>query len=111
MDLLVTIPKSETGNQVKEDVVVSQFKDAVVQFWKVPKKPTKLNVGDRVYFIEQGFITCYHIFKGYIQDPVCAVTGRVWFGLNLLLACPPVYLKTPIPHRGFQGFHYTDRIE
>ena len=111
MDILVTIPRSEAYNQVKEDRFVTRLQNKAVQFWKISRKPTNLNIGDRVYFIEQGFITCYHIFIGYVNDPTCEVTGRVWPGLNLLLECPAVHLPKPVLHRGFQGFHYTTRLD
>lgn len=105
MDIIVTIPKSEAANTVTEDAFVAANEGAV-QFWSIGRKPKRLNTGDRVYFVEHGFITCYHIFKGFIQDPVCQVTGRVWSGLNLLLQCPAINLPIKIPCKGFQGFRY-----
>jgi hypothetical protein len=111
VDIIVTIPKTEVQNQKAEDAFVAQLHNQAVQFWKIHVKPVKLNKGDHVYFVDDGFITCYHTFIGYVSDPVCEVTGRVWWGLNLLLACPATYLKTPIPKKGFQGFHYTERLE
>ena len=109
MDIVVTIPKSEASNTKLEDEFVSEYKDEAVQFWKMGRKPKDLNVGDRVYFVENGNITCYHEFIGYIYDPICEVTGRSWPGLNLLLRCPSVAIKH-IPYKGFQGFRYLERI-
>lgn len=111
MDIIVTIPKSERANQDKEDQAVAQAGNSGVQFWKISRKPLNLNIGDHVYFIEDGFITWYQIFTGYTNDPICEVTRRVWPGLNLILKCPATRLSKPIPHRGFQGFHYTPRLD
>ena len=107
MDILVTVPKKEAVNTVAEDAFVASNPDSV-QFWSIGRKPKKLNVGDRVYFVENGFITCYHVFLGFIQDPVCQVTGRVWRGLNLLLKCPAINLPIKLPCKGFRGFRYKD---
>jgi len=111
MDIVVTIPRSEAVNTKKEDEFVSELKGNAVQFWSVHRKAKELKVGDRVYFVENGFITCYHKFLGYVYDPVCEVTGRLWPGLNLLLECPCVLLINPVPKKGFQGFHYVERFE
>lgn len=112
MDIVVTIPRKEYRNIIKEDEEVSRLNNQAVQFWSLPRKPKDIKVGDRVYFIEKGHITCYHKFIGFIYDPVCEVTGRVWAGLNLLLECPFTPLKNPVPHKGFQGFRYVkERIE
>ena len=106
MDIVVTIPKSEVENIKREDEFVAQLQGNAVQFWAVPRKPKDLKVGDKVYFVENGYVTCYHIFIGYVYDPVCEVTGRVWSGLNFLLRCPQVRLEKPVPMSGFRGFHY-----
>jgi hypothetical protein len=111
MDIVVTIPKGEAFNQKKEDAFVARFQNRAVQFWKVSTRPKNLDVGDRVYFVEAGYITCWHTFIGLTYDPVCEVTNRVWPGLNLLLQCPPTVLKTPVHMPGFQGFQYIERLE
>jgi len=111
VDIVVTIPKREAQNIAREDEFVAQMQGHAVQFWSIHNKPKNLIVGDRVYFVENGYITCYHIFIGYVYDPVCEVTGRLWSGLNLLLRCPQVKLENPVPMKGFQGFRYIERIE
>ena len=110
MDIVVTIPKTELENVYKERETVSQVDNEAVQFWSVGRKAKELNVGDHVYFVENGQITNYQIFLGYVYNPVCEVTGRTWAGLNLLLKCPSIFLKTPVAKKGFQGFHYIERL-
>lgn len=112
MDIVVTIPKSEAANTAKEDRwVVANQAEGVVQFWSLGRKPKDLNIGDRVYFVERGRITCYQEFFGFASDPVCQVTGRLWPGLNLLLRCPAVPVRNYISYKGFRGFRYIERIE
>jgi len=110
LDILVTVPKTEIENTEKENAFCQLYGDAV-QFWAIPRKPKNLNIGDRVYFIKNGFIVNYNIFIGFVYDPVCEVTGRVWRGLNLLLKCPAITLNNPIKKSSFRGFHYIERIE
>lgn len=111
MDIVVTVPKKEMVNIEKEDEYISQMDGHSVQFWSLNKKPKDLNVGDRVYFVENGKIAYYHRFLGYVYDPVCEVTGRVWHGLNLLLECPSINVDGSYPMKGFQGFHYIGRVD
>lgn len=110
MDIIVTIPKSEYKNIKLEDQVLQKYGGKAVQFWSVGRKPKNLNVGDRVYFVEKGAITCYQTFLGYVSNPICEVTNRLWSGLNLLLECPAIPISNPIPFQGFRGFRYTQRI-
>lgn len=108
MDIIVTIPKTELENIQQERAFADQSEDAV-QYWSVGRKAQNLNVGDRVYFIENGQITNYQVFLGYVYNPVCEVTGRTWPGLNLLLKCPSIFIK-PVAKKGFQGFRYIERL-
>jgi hypothetical protein len=112
MDIAVTIPKSELKNVQKEEDWAEKHKDeAVICFWKIRGVPKKLNKDDRVYFIENGMITSYNIFKYCDWDLTCEVTGRFWEGLNLVMEAPAIILKKPVPMRGSQGFRYIERIE
>lgn len=108
MDIVVTIPKSEIKNIQAEDSYAGNLitRDMVpIQYWKVGRVPKRLNKGDRVYFVVNGRITYYHTFLGLVENPVCEVTGRIWYGINLILKYPEVKCE-PIEMRGFQGFRY-----
>jgi len=110
MNIIVTIPKSEKKNIDKEEGFAKENSGEITQFWKIGRKPQNLNVGDKVYFVEDGLITCYQIFQGFEENPYCEVTDRIWEGLNLILIYPPIYLDKPIPMKGFQGFRYTEDL-
>lgn len=106
MDIVVTVPMDEISNVRNEDAYARSVGGGVIQFWSVSKKPKDLNIGDRVYFVEGGYIRYYHKFLGFDCDSVCKATGRVWPGINLVLEYPEVVLENPISMKGFQGFRY-----
>lgn len=104
MDIIVTLPRKEQKLTELEDIYAKSINS--VQFWKLGKKPQLLNIGDKVYFVVNNKVVYYHIFLGFVYDPVCEVTGRVWRGLNLYLKYPEVNLKVPYTMKGFRGFKY-----
>ena len=109
MDIIVTVPKGELGNIEKEDAWIAEMHKqgkTTFSFWSMPRKPVDIKEGDRVYFVVDGFVTCYHEFIGFVYDFTCEVTGRFWSGLNLKMRNPPIWLKKPFPMKGFRGFHY-----
>ena len=106
MDIVVTIPRKEFGNIKKEDEWFKENPNSV-WFWAISRKPKNLNKGDRVFFVENNQITHYGVFDDFIYNPVCEVTGRVWFGLNMLFRKPAVDIK-PMPYKGFRGFRYCE---
>jgi len=111
MDIVVTIPKSESKTIQKEEEWAKQQSGTLYEYWKIGRQPKKLKVGERVYFIENGKITCWSELIGYDEDFTCEATKRFWPGLNLVLKYPTHYLKNSIPTKGFQGFRYIERIE
>ncbi len=54
LDIVVTIPKSEYVNDDKETAMYEQ--GGYEQFWQLSKQPKKINIGDIVYFVKNGFI-------------------------------------------------------
>ena len=99
MNIVVTLPKGER-------LVKSQYRGQPAVFWTISKKPSDLNINDRVYFVDGDAISYYHPFIGFAQDPMCETTGRVYAGLTLILGADGIPLKTPFPFQGFRGFHY-----
>ena len=112
MDILVTVPKKEAENIRKEDAwIKEQGSSKVTQFWSMKRLPKSLEKGDRVYFVQDGAVRYYHDVLDISRSPSqeCQVTGRTWTGPAIILKCPEVTLKTPIPQKGFQGFRYIPR--
>lgn len=112
MDILVTIPKREMNNIKKEDAWLKNQKPGeAVQFWSMSRIPKDIHAGDRVYFVEAGAVRYYHELLSISNESSmkCEATDRVWGGPALILTCPPVTLKNPVPMKGFQGFRYVER--
>lgn len=80
IDICVTIPKSEYKNDDLETKDM-QEKD-LFQFWTFKKLPTKLNVGDRIYFVKNNRIeSSMRVIEISKNDwEKCETTGRVWEG-------------------------------
>lgn len=103
MDIIVTTPKSQMDNAAKE---ARDIKKAGGGFYfrcfrKVPKG---LSFGDRVFYVENGFITGYckvHSIERDIQK-LCATTGRQWpVGEYIMMDATTWTWIAPIKMRGF----------
>lgn len=105
MDIVVTIPKSEYQNDDKETEFLLNNPDAY-QFWVLNKRPKKLEIGDRVYFVKNNKVeSSMEFYMDEITENRCEVTGRTWKGYTLYLhELRTEYL--PFVVKGFQGFRY-----
>lgn len=101
VNIIVTTPKSERQTAQEEAEAVKNNPDA---FWfrSFRFKP-KVNVGDRVYYVDNGEIRGY----GIIFD---IETGEMWDEISWtgthLKQREWVWLKKPVPFSGFQGLRY-----
>lgn len=118
MDIVITIPRHEYKNIDKEiewaKNLTQNQRESSTKNWTLSKLPSKIKNGDRCYFIKNGKIEHYRNILGwdkYSGGFSCDVTGRSWYGSYLELSVLPVYLKNPVPMKGFQGFRYIERIE
>ena len=104
LDIVVTIPKSEYENDNKEATVYEQGR--YEQFWQLSRQPKKLNIGDRVYFVKNGFIeSSMKVIR--IETKATAtreVTNRAWNGC--LIFMDDLRQEQLERVRGFQGFRY-----
>lgn len=99
MNIAVTLPK-------EEDINESTYHGRRCVFWTVSRMPKQLNINDRVYIIEGDLVSYYYYFIGFVQDPRCEKTGRIYGGLTLLLSPTRHVLVKPFEMAPFQGFHY-----
>lgn len=104
MDIVVTIPKSEYANDDKETSVYEQ--GGYEQFWQLSKRPTKLNVGDRIYFVKHGRVeSSMQVVRIETNSTgLCDVTNREWRGC--LIYMNDLKIENGIETKGFQGFRY-----
>jgi hypothetical protein len=106
MDIVVTIPKSEYKNDDKETEFLNSNPDAY-QFWTFKRLPTRLHVGDRIYFVKNNKIESS---MRVIRIPensreICETIGRVWEG-KFVYINDLRYENLDFKVKGFQGFRY-----
>jgi len=108
MDILVTTPKS-AHKLAAEEVKFVKENPGAYWFRTIRGKPN-VQIGDRVYYVDNGKITGYGIVfdieTGEIQ---CETTGKNYRGTHLKQR-EWRGLKHPVPFKGFQGFRYINRI-
>jgi len=113
MDIMVTTPKSETNIAKKE----GEFAEKNDGHWfRVFKFKPDIEIGDRIYFVNNGRITGYGkvIYSPYQSEDGerCEVTDRVWGkeGDWVLEYGDWRWLHNPIKFKGFQGIRYVSRL-
>lgn len=105
MDIVVTIPKREYKNDDLETDFLNKNPDAY-QFWVLSKRPKKLNIGDRVYFVKNNKIdSSMQFYMDEVSENICEVTGRKWKGYTLYMN-DLIEENLPFEVKGFQGFRY-----
>lgn len=104
LDIIVTTPKNRSAIAKKEAEYVQQNPDAY-WFRTFSTKPD-INVGERVYYVDQGQITGYGIVFEITEESLdCDTTGKNYSGFQLKQR-KWVPLKNPVPFKGFQNFRY-----
>lgn len=108
MDILVTTPKKAHELAAKEAKFVNENSDA---YWfRTIKGKPNVQVGDRVYYVDNGQITGYGIVFDIEQGQLqCEATEKIYEGTHLKQR-KWIPLSKPIPFKGFQGFRYVHRI-
>ncbi len=105
MDIVVTIPKREYGN---DDLETEQMqREGGRQFWAVKRWPAKLAVGERIYFVRGGEVESSMRVVEIRKDAeqTCDTTFRTWRG-HLLFMNDLRKEALPLAVKGFQGFRY-----
>lgn len=107
MDIIVTTPKGEMAIAAQEakDALSGKVDFYVRAFGRIP---ARVNKGDKIFYVEDGYITGYAIVYGFSQGAViCETTQNEWHGsINIWMECKTWQWIKPIPMKGFQGFRY-----
>lgn len=103
MDIVITLPKML---QEEPDYGLVEINKVVFRAWQVAWKPKNLLVGDRVYFVDNGFIDHYYVFASYATDPYCEFKQSILRGQYMLLRTPAKHLDTLIPMESFPRYRY-----
>ena len=109
-DILVTTPKSAAATAAAEaaDCIAG---GGGFYFRTFKRRPTRLAVGSRIYYVESGFIRGYATVKEIVGGSMrCGTTGRDWGeGYHAIMPADSWTWIIPIPQAGFQGWRYFDR--
>jgi len=109
LDVIVTTPKNE--HEVAREEAEAVKNDPEAYWFRTLRGHPNVQVGDRVYYVDNGVITGYGVVFGITHgDEWDDSHERNWRGTNLKQRVW-VPLKVPVPYRGFQGFRYVDRID
>lgn len=112
-DIIVTTPKSHRESAALE---AEQCKACILDGgeawyfrWLGLKAPKHLQVGSRVYYVEEGYIRGFALVSVITWDPgmVCHTTGRHFRpGVYACMDARTWCWIAPIKMKGFQGFRY-----
>jgi hypothetical protein len=110
MDIIVTTPKSEMANAAQEaaDARSNGGGEYFRRFHEA--KAPRLVEGDRVYYVEAGFVRGYCLVIRTVSGAfTCETTGHRWGpGFYAFMDAESWRWIRPIPMTGFQGFRYVD---
>ena len=108
MNIVVTIPKKMLPQVEAEERQVAELEKQGIKsnyFWKVGRKPKKLEIGDRCYFLWDEAIRAWHRVTGFAENMTCETTGTFYGGFCLVLDSK-INEIDPIAMIGFRGFQY-----
>jgi hypothetical protein len=113
-DIIVTTPKSEMKNSAREasDAIAAGGGEYFRRF-PIKHYPKLLTVGDRVYYVEDGYIRGFAVvsdIRNILSTIRCDTTGKPWRpGVYVFMQADSWQWVHPIIMRGFQGFRYAGR--
>jgi hypothetical protein len=115
MDIIVTTPKSEMANAAKEAEMAKKHPDSLY-FRRFNTHPCNIKPGERVWYVENGFIRGYAVvdqIENIVGNArVCAATGRFWHpGVYVLMRADSWKWVKPLPMKGFQGYRQAKGLD
>lgn len=111
MNIIVTTPKSEMETSKKEAEKMKK-EGGGLYFRRFDRLPLKLNVGDKVFYTENGYIRGFAVATKIFKEEGmgCDTTGRHYpKGFYVFMDASTWKWVKPIPYKGFQGFRYFDQ--
>lgn len=110
MDIIVTTPKDESENSAREAEMC--IKDGGGYYVRTFKRKPKVEVGERVYYVEDGYVCGFATVHSLMGDEfnlpvfVCGYTKKDREGYQVAMDAKSWKWIRPIPCKGFQGFRY-----
>jgi len=112
MNIIVTTPVNESINAKLEAEKVKQ-EGGGLYFRRFSTLPKHLNVGDKVFYTEAGYIRGYALVCNIVDKLAvgkCSTTGRDYpKGYYVFMDASTWKWVKPVPYKGFQGFRYFDQ--
>jgi hypothetical protein len=112
-DIIVTTPKTEMANSAREAQDCIQAGGGFY-FRRFCVKPAGVKVGDRVFYVEDGYIRGYAVVCDifYSNGMTCDTTGRKWpYGWYLKMRADSWKWIEPIAMNGFRGWRHMVKPE
>lgn len=108
MDIIVTTPRSESKIAAQEAEWC--LKHGGFYFRHVSRLPKNLEHGDKVFYVEDGFVRGFAVVYAFdIGDVECEVSGKTRSGAQIIMRADSWKWIRPIPMKGFQGWRYFDQ--
>lgn len=107
VDIIVTTPKFD-ATDMKQEVEFAQNNPGSYFVRTLSSRPKHLNVGDKVWYVQNGLITGYAIVSKIDNHSKfkCEVTGKVRSGCQVWMKADTWVDVQPRSMKGFQGFRY-----
>lgn len=116
MDIIITTPKSQMKAAAQEAADAKSHIRAGARpryFRRFPTScyPVSLTPGDRVYYVEDGYVRGFAVVVAIVMSPLsgwtCETTGKRWPpGMFVFVDAKSWKWIEPAPMRGFRGFRY-----
>ena len=108
MDIIVTTPKFATKTAAKEAEKMIAAGGGF--YFRRFDRSAKVDVGDRVYYVEDGFIRGFAEVSSAVylkEHKICSTTGITYPpGFYVFMDATTWKWMKPIPKKGFQGYRY-----
>lgn len=80
-------------------------------FRRLHTKPKALNIGDRIFYVDDGYVTGFAIVSEILKDDkICELTGKSWGeGFYVIMNSESWKWIKPIKYKGFQGWRYFNK--
>lgn len=105
-DLIVTTPLADRA------IAAQEARNAIANgggryFRQLRNRPKRLRAGDRVFYVEAGYVRGFAIVDEIRNGAeCCTTTGRHFAGWLVFMDARSWTWIRPIPMSGFQGFRY-----
>jgi hypothetical protein len=111
MDIIVTTPKT-LRQQAAAEAEAIKLAGGGEYFRRLSSKPYDLRVGDRVWYVEDGYIRGYALvirLEDRDEPETCLTTGKVHGrGFYVYMDATTWTWVDPVEYTGFQGWRYLD---